>query len=137
LILSDRLRKGGFRIAYSPMAGVLHLKAAAGGGRITGFTQQTQEWGKPYLKLYWLHLNPPRRVSRWLRCFWEATRHGPLRKDAVVQFWRQPEAWCGFFESYRKARREARNSLELSADRTRSSVCKSVNEGDGYSPQVR
>jgi hypothetical protein len=37
-------------------------------------------------------------------------RNGPLRKDAVICFWRQPAAWSGFIISYCKARSAVRNS---------------------------
>jgi hypothetical protein len=36
-------------------------------------------------------------------------RHGPLRKNVVLRFWQQPAAWLGFFKSYLKARRAARD----------------------------
>jgi GT2 family glycosyltransferase len=108
-ILAHRLVKGGHRISYSPSASVVHLMSSVGGCRINDSTQQTMEWEKPYSKLYWLHLNPPRERSQRLRVLWEAVRHGPLRKDAVVRFWRQPAAWSGFVKSYWKARNAVRN----------------------------
>ena len=108
-ILAHRLLKGAHRISYCPSASVLHLMSPAGGCRINDRTQQTMEWEKPYSKLYWLHLNPPREMSQWLRLLWEAVRHGPLRKDAVVRFWRQPAAWSGFVKSYWKAKSAARD----------------------------
>jgi GT2 family glycosyltransferase len=109
LILAQRLLKGGHRIGYCPSASVVHLMVPSGGCRVTDSTQQAMEWEKPFSKLYWLDLNPPRETSQWLRCLWEAERHGPLRRDAVVHFWRQPAAWSGFVKSYWKARSAARS----------------------------
>jgi GT2 family glycosyltransferase len=107
-ILAHRLLEGAHRISYCPSASVVHLMSPAGGCRVNDSTQQTKEWEKPYSKLYWLHLNPPRESSQRLRLLWEAARHGPLRKDAVIRFWRQPAAWLGFVKSYWKARSAAR-----------------------------
>jgi glycosyltransferase involved in cell wall biosynthesis len=109
VILAQRLLKGAHRISYCPSASVLHLWAPIGGCRINDSTQPTMEWEKPYAELYWLHLNPPRGTSQWLRRLWRAVRSGPLRKDAVVHFWRQPGAWSGFVKSYWKARGAARS----------------------------
>lgn len=113
LILAQRLLKGGHRISYCPSASVVHLMAPTGGCRITDDTQQTMEWEKSFSKLYWLHLNPPREASQWLRNLWAAARHGPLRKNVVVHFWRQPAAWSGFVKSYRKARSAAQGRQKL------------------------
>jgi GT2 family glycosyltransferase len=107
-VLAHRLLKGDHRISYCPSASVLHLMSPVGGCRISDCTQQTKEWEKPYSILYWLHLNPPHEKSQWLRLLWVAARHGPLRKDALVRFWRQPAGWVGFAKSYSKARRAAR-----------------------------
>jgi GT2 family glycosyltransferase len=107
-ILARRLLKGAYRIEFCPSASLVHLVWPAGGNRIGDRTQPTMEWEKPYGQLYWLHLNPPRDISQWLRLLWVAARLGPLRKDAVARFWRQPQAWSGFVKSYRKARRAAR-----------------------------
>ena len=107
-ILANRLLKSAHRIAYCPSASVVHLAWPAGGCRINDSTQQTMEWEKPYSKLYWLHLNPPRQTLKWFQLLWEAARHGPLRRDAVARFWHQPAAWSGFVKSYWKARSAAR-----------------------------
>jgi glycosyltransferase involved in cell wall biosynthesis len=107
-ILAHRLQKGGHRISYCPSASVVHLMSSVGGCQINDCAQPTKEWEKPFSKLYWLHLNPPREMSQRLRVLWEAVRHGPLRKDAVIRFWRQPAAWSGFVMSYWKARSAAR-----------------------------
>jgi GT2 family glycosyltransferase len=109
-ILAHRLLKGAHRISYCPSASVVHLMSPVGGCRINDSTQQTMEWEKPFSKLYWLHLNPPRERAQWLRLLWGAARHGPLRKDAVVRFWRQPAAWAGFVKGYWKARSAAQRS---------------------------
>ena len=109
-ILAHRLLTGAHRISYCPSASVVHLMSPVGGCRINDRTQPTKEWEKPYSKLYWLHLNPPREMSKWLRLLWEAMRSGPLRKDAVICFWWQPAAWSGFIMSYCKARSAVRNS---------------------------
>jgi GT2 family glycosyltransferase len=108
LILAHRLLKGGHRISFCPSASVIHLMSSSGGCRISDQTQQTMEWEKPFSKLYWLHLNPPNKRSQWLQLLWKAARHGPLRKDVVVRFWRQPAAWLGFVTSYWKARKVVR-----------------------------
>ena len=107
-ILAQRLLKGSYRIDFCPSASLVHLIWPSGGNRIGDRTQPTMEWEKPYGQLYWLHLNPPREISQWLRLLWVAVRHGPLRKDAVVRFWRQPAAWVGFVKSYWRARSAAR-----------------------------
>jgi GT2 family glycosyltransferase len=107
-ILAHRLQTGGHRISYCPSASVVHLMSSAGGCQINDRAQPTREWEKPFSKLYLLQLNPPRETSQRLRVFWEAVRHGPLRKDAVIRFWRQPAAWSGFVASYWKARNVAR-----------------------------
>jgi GT2 family glycosyltransferase len=114
-ILADRMLKSGHRISYCPSASVVHLMTPSGGCRISDSTQQTMEWEKPFPKLYWLHLNPPRETADRFRLLWDAARLGPLRKDAVVRFWRQPAAWAGFIKSYWKARGAARsrNSVGL------------------------
>jgi GT2 family glycosyltransferase len=109
-ILARRLLKSSYRIEYCPSASLVHLIWPAGGVRIGDRTQPTREWEKSYGQLYWLHLNPPREISEWLRLLWIAARLGPLRKGAVVRFWEQPRAWSGFVKSYWKARRVARNA---------------------------
>jgi GT2 family glycosyltransferase len=109
-ILARRLVKGSYRIEYCPSASLVHLIWPAGGVRIGDRTQPTMEWEKSYGQLYWLHLNPPREISQWLKLFWIAARLGPLRKGTVVRFLQQPQAWSGFVKSYWKARRAARNS---------------------------
>jgi GT2 family glycosyltransferase len=108
-ILAHRLLKGANRISYCPSASVVHLMSPAGGTRFNDSTQLTMEWERSYSRMYWLHLNPPRETSQWLRLLWAAARSGPLRKDAVVHFWRQPGAWSGFVKSYWKARVAARS----------------------------
>ena len=112
-ILAHRLLKGAHRISYCPSASVVHLMSPGGGCRISDGTQPTMEWEKSFSKLYLLHLNPPREAPQRLRLLWEAVRHGPLRKDAVVRFWRLPAAWAGFVKSYWKARSAAHQGREI------------------------
>jgi GT2 family glycosyltransferase len=110
VILAKKLAERGLRIHYNPAASVIHLQAPRGGCRISDQTQPTKEWEKPYSKLYWLYLSRPQSMAEYCARFWEAVRHGPLRRDTVLRFWHQPAAWCGFFKSLMKARRDASNN---------------------------
>jgi GT2 family glycosyltransferase len=107
VILAKKLDERGFRIKYNPAASLIHLQAPRGGCRIGDQTQPTKEWEKSYSKLYWLFLSRPKTLAEYCSRFWEAARHGPLRRNAVVRFWRQPEAWHGFFRAFAKARRDS------------------------------
>ena len=110
-ILADKLKRSGGRIFFQPAASVLHLQYAQGGCRISDASQQTAEWEKPYSKLYWLYLHPPTTRREWWRRYYQALRHGPLRRSSVRRFWAQPYAWYSFFKSAQKARRDAREEL--------------------------
>jgi len=107
VILAKKLDDHGYRILYNPAASILHLQSPRGGCRINDQTQPTKEWEKSYSKLYWFFLSRPKTVREFCSRFWEAIRHGPLRRNAVFQFWRQPLAWFGFFQALTKARRDA------------------------------
>jgi GT2 family glycosyltransferase len=107
LCLAKRLTTDGHQILYNPEATVLHLQTSRGGCRISDLTQTTREWEKPFSKLYWLFLSPPSGSRTLMTRVWEALRHGPLRRTAVVRPWRQPAAWLGFFQAIRKARQAA------------------------------
>jgi GT2 family glycosyltransferase len=108
VILARRLVERGYRIRYSPSASLLHLQWPRGGCRISDESQQTAEWEKSYSKLYLLSLSPMLTNREKVRLFWQALRHGPLRRNTVLRFWRQPIAWYGFVVAFLRARTAVR-----------------------------
>jgi GT2 family glycosyltransferase len=109
VILAKKLISHGLQIRYDPTATVLHLQWPRGGCRIADDTQPTQEWEKSYSRLYWMFLSPPQTGREYLSRLWEAVRNGPVRRNMVVNFWKQPIAWHGFFKALIKAKRDASN----------------------------
>ncbi|WP_013630457.1 glycosyltransferase family 2 protein [Rubinisphaera brasiliensis] len=97
-------------IVYDPKASVQHLQHHVGGCRITDFTHRTHEEDRSHSKLYLYHKTRHRSDSQRQRIFWEALRHGPLRKHNVVRFWRQPYAWYAFLKAFCKAKSDASSS---------------------------
>lgn len=109
-ILAHRLVSRGHLIRFDPAASVVHLLHPSGGCRVTDGSQPTDESEKSFSKLYWMFLAdhipwPSRR-----KLFWNALRHGPLRRQNVVKPWRQPKAWLGFGRATVNAYRKARSS---------------------------
>ncbi|MFT3922626.1 MAG: glycosyltransferase [Myxococcales bacterium] len=107
-ILAHRVRTAGYRIRYESGASVIHLVHSTGGCRIADETQPTDESEKSFSKLYWMFVANHLPVAERGRLFWDALRHGPLRRQNVEKPWRQPIAWIGFgratVNAYRKAR---------------------------------
>jgi glycosyltransferase involved in cell wall biosynthesis len=109
-ILARRLVGGGHAICYDPAASVVHLIHASGGCRITDESQPTSEADKSFSKLYWMFLSDGSGMRVRGRMLIDALRHGPLRRQNVVQPWRQPGAWLAFGASAVKAARKARET---------------------------
>jgi GT2 family glycosyltransferase len=106
-VLSRRLVTGGFRIRYDPAASVVHLLHSSGGCRLTDRGQPTRERDKSFSKLYWWFMARHLPSGARRRLFWEAIRHGPLRRENVLRPWRQPTALWEFCAAIIDARRRA------------------------------
>ena len=87
-----RLSASGYgRIVCDPDAWLVHLRAPTGGCRIN----KKNRWKEylmagPYILFRIRHNNSKYLIS-------ETIRVGPLRKENVVRFWRQPYAWFSYF----------------------------------------
>jgi GT2 family glycosyltransferase len=102
VILAKKIFYNGGGIVFNPEASVVHLAHPRGGCRISDETQPTEEWEKPFSKIYF-GLHYTNDVLSALSHVKDAVRQGPLRKENVVRPWRQPIAWYGFLKAFRKA----------------------------------
>jgi glycosyltransferase involved in cell wall biosynthesis len=102
-----RLYKCGARLLYDPAAWLVHLTAPMGGCRIPG-NSSWNEWQKSMNQLLFMfryaHACPGIRWAHWKL----ALRAGPLRRENLFRFWRQPWAWMSFLRAVREAKRRAR-----------------------------
>ncbi|MGA2171200.1 MAG: glycosyltransferase [Terracidiphilus sp.] len=91
----------GCSIGYEPAAWLVHLAAPSGGCRIPG-RSRWREWEKTMgVFLFGFRHSTNARLS-WTAygiLAKMAIRAGPLRRENVFHFWRQPLAWAGVLQS--------------------------------------
>lgn len=99
-------------ICYSPQAFVVHYKAPSGGCRI----RSKNNWSEYEILLSgfifgWRHLNKKELPSH----FWQMLRRGPLRKENIIEPWRQLWVWFIFayvlIKSYSLKKRTKHTSI--------------------------
>jgi glycosyltransferase involved in cell wall biosynthesis len=88
--LSDKV------IVYNPKAFLVHLRAPMGGARVTDMKKRPAWLSTFSTHIYmWRHTGSTMRRELFVRTL----RMGPLRRDNIIQFWKQPHAWYGFVKS--------------------------------------
>lgn len=101
-------------IYYSADCWLIHYSARSGGQR-TPIHPVRDEWKKSYTDLLWCFRHG-RRLGNPCALFWKAVRRGPLRKENVLRFWRQPWAWLSFTFAAIRAFHLRNEVLGISAD---------------------
>ena len=104
----------GFSIGYEPTAWLVHLAAPSGGCRIPG-SSSWKEWEKSMTPLLFAL-----RHSTNARLPWAvygtlakmALRAGPLRRENVLHFWRQPYAWASLLYAWFVAHKYVEHGVE-------------------------
>jgi len=92
--LAFRLHDLGALIIHDPTAWLVHLRSPIGGCRIPR-NNHWAEWEKTVSILLFLARHGPEIEQAAVRNLWAtALRAGPLRRENVLLFWRQPYAWA-------------------------------------------
>lgn len=87
-------------VYYAADCWLIHYSAPSGGQR-TPIRPVLDEWKKSYTDLLWCFRHG-RCLGNQGALFWKAVRRGPIRKENVQRFWRQPWAWLSFaFAAFR------------------------------------
>lgn len=103
-------------VYYAAECWLIHYSAPSGGQR-TPIRPIRDEWKKSYTDLLWCFRHG-RRLGNPGKLFWKAIRRGPLRKDNIGRFWRQPWAWMSFVFAAVRAFRYHSEILGISSDGT-------------------
>jgi glycosyltransferase involved in cell wall biosynthesis len=91
----------GKAVIFDPVPFAVHLRAPMGGHRLTVANHGKRETDIVFSQLsYWLRHHP--EISDWKHIY-RHFRVGPLRKENVVNFWRQPACWLAFYRAVRLA----------------------------------
>lgn len=83
-------------LVYDPEAWIIHLRAPSGGCRTVG-TRPRPEVDRQLPSLLFLVRHFRVLDARWrLQMMKDSFRCGPLRRENLLRFWRQPMAWACF-----------------------------------------
>jgi glycosyltransferase involved in cell wall biosynthesis len=98
-------------VYYAAECWLIHYSAPSGGQRAP-LRPIRDEWKKSYTDLLWCFRHG-RLLGNPGKLFWKAIRRGPLRKDNIRRFWRQPWAWISFFFAAIRALRHTHEILGI------------------------
>lgn len=88
-------------VIFDPSPFAVHLRAPMGGHRLTVANHGKKEMDIVFSQLsYWLRHHP--ETPDWQHIY-RHMRVGPLRKENIVHFWRQPACWLAFYRAVRLA----------------------------------
>lgn len=106
-----RLDVDGAHIIQDPDCALIHLAIKDGGTHPSRLSNITSEWQKTasYWTLIFRYPSVPGMMS------WESLkfllRAGPLRKQNVIYFWRQPWVWMNFFYGMYRGWRQSKMNI--------------------------
>lgn len=113
----NRAVRSPHEVYYAADCWLVHYSAPTGGVRQRPCDLRG-EWKKSYTDLLWCFRHGC-RLGDPGALFWKAVRRGPLRKENIFRFWRQPWAWMSFALAAFRAFRFRHDILGIAPDGSR------------------
>ena len=110
----NRATQSSTDVYYESNCWLVHYSAPTGGVRQRP-SPLSGEWKKSYTDLLWCFRHG-RRLGNPGKLFWKALRRGPLRKDNIRRFWRQPWAWIAFAFAVLRAFQQRHEIMGIAPD---------------------